>query len=65
MLSRHLGLEQELRDYGGTVELLAEQGRAMAASGHPDGWGQPGDTPGTAGNVPVSPDTPVPVPPVP
>uniref|UniRef100_A0A674GPQ3 Calponin-homology (CH) domain-containing protein n=1 Tax=Taeniopygia guttata TaxID=59729 RepID=A0A674GPQ3_TAEGU len=37
MLSRHLGLEQELRDYGGTVELLAEQGRAMAASGHPDG----------------------------
>uniref|UniRef100_A0A8U7NP15 Uncharacterized protein n=1 Tax=Corvus moneduloides TaxID=1196302 RepID=A0A8U7NP15_CORMO len=47
MLSRHLGLEQELRDYGGTVELLAEQGRAMAASGHPDGWGQPGDTPGT------------------
>ncbi|XP_074389833.1 spectrin beta chain, non-erythrocytic 2 [Zonotrichia albicollis] len=37
MLSRHLGLEQELRDYGGTVELLAEQGRAMAGSGHPDG----------------------------
>ncbi|XP_066196282.1 spectrin beta chain, non-erythrocytic 2-like, partial [Sylvia atricapilla] len=37
MLSRHLGLEQELRDYGGAVELLAEQGRAMAASGHPDG----------------------------
>uniref|UniRef100_A0A8C3V5V0 Spectrin beta chain n=1 Tax=Catharus ustulatus TaxID=91951 RepID=A0A8C3V5V0_CATUS len=37
MLSRHLGLEQELRDYGGTVELLAQQGRAMAASGHPDG----------------------------
>ncbi|KAM4754357.1 LOW QUALITY PROTEIN: spectrin beta chain, non-erythrocytic 2 [Cyanocitta cristata] len=62
MLSRHLGLEQELRDYGGTVELLAEQGRAMAASGHPDGWGQPGDTPGTAGMVPVSRDTPVPCP---
>ncbi|RMB90527.1 hypothetical protein DUI87_33128 [Hirundo rustica rustica] len=39
MLSRHLGLEQELRDYGGTVELLAEQGRAMAASGHPDASG--------------------------
>ncbi|XP_039570876.1 LOW QUALITY PROTEIN: spectrin beta chain, non-erythrocytic 2-like, partial [Passer montanus] len=37
MLSRQLGLEQELRDYGGTVELLAQQGRAMAASGHPDG----------------------------
>uniref|UniRef100_A0A8C3V1Q1 Spectrin beta, non-erythrocytic 2 n=1 Tax=Catharus ustulatus TaxID=91951 RepID=A0A8C3V1Q1_CATUS len=44
MLSRHLGLEQELRDYGGTVELLAQQGRAMAASGHPDGWGQLGDS---------------------
>ncbi|XP_027488067.1 spectrin beta chain, non-erythrocytic 1-like, partial [Corapipo altera] len=36
MLSRHLGLEQELRDYGRTVELLLQQGRDMAASGHPD-----------------------------
>ncbi|CAM9115899.1 unnamed protein product [Bubo scandiacus] len=36
MLSKHLGLEQALRDYARTVQQLAAQSRDMVASGHPE-----------------------------
>lgn len=38
MVSKHLVLEQALRDYAHTVHQLSVQSRDMVAAGHPERW---------------------------